>query len=460
MAVSTKERRSTLDFTELEGPGLLEVLWLILNPSLDRDPLKLLGKLKEAYGSKFRVYFPDFGGEALVLSDPEAMEEILLKRQKEFKKPRTSVNADVEQIMGKGLLTTDGDPWRRQHRILMPHFQDNAVESMVPTIIEETERLLDRWSSPGFTRPFDLFSEMKRIGLRFIVRALFSYQLSPDEVRDIRGSIDTLRSAYRHRRTSLITTPFWFPSPNNRRAKQARNRLNCFASNLIARRRETTRSKKDLLDTMLEASDGNSKKGLNQEEIRANIVTFIIAGYTTTAAAMGWTVYELLNHPSQYERVREETRQIDVNSDTVPGDLPYTQAAFNETLRLYPTAPWIARSSKEETTVCNLRLPPDTPIIMTPHLLHRNPDYYESPASFRPSRFLQDPAPDSPTYLPFSIGAHQCIGRQIALVEGPLILGKIFGSGQITRTPETPESVGIHTAVNIEPDRSIPVDFT
>lgn len=447
-------------FEEIDGPGLIGMLKLFLYEG-KRDPLKIMSELKEQYGSVIRVNFPDFGGEALILSDPGAMQDVLLNKQKTFEKPDSPASRDVEEIMGNGLLTTTGDRWRRQHRILMPHFQDNAIDKMVPTVIEETDKLLSRWSSASFNHPFNLFREMKRIGLRFICRALFGYDMSNQEVKDVRGSIDTLRSAYRKRRSSLVTFPFWLPTPNNIRAKRARRVLNQFAEKLIAGRRDLNADKDDLLGTMLEACEGESDPGLSADEVRAEIVTFIIAGYTTTAAAMGWSVYELLRHPSQYERVRDEARTAVGEEDWPQLNLiPYTQAVFDETLRVYPTAPWIARSSKEEVTVGDIRVPAETPIIMTPYLLHHDPDLYDDPEAFRPSRFLLNNPPDSMRYVPFSVGAHQCIGRELALMEGPLILAKIFSEGQIQRVPETPDRMDIHTAVNIEPDRQIPVKYS
>jgi cytochrome P450 len=457
VAESTEELRA---FSDLEGPNLYDFLKIFLYEGT-RDPLKILTQLKRDYGSTVRVNVPDFGGEILLLSDPDLMEKVLLRRQKEFEKPDTAVSDDVETIMGEGLLTTDGKKWRRQHRLLIPHFQEPSVAEMVPFAVEETERLLDRWSSDSFNQPFSLFREMKRVGLRFISRALFSYQMSSEQTREIRESIDTLREIYRHRRTSLITLPLWVPTPKNRRVKDARDRLYRFADKLIGDRRSSDAEREDMLGSMVKACYEESEQQLTEDEMRAQIVTFIIAGYTTTAAAMGWMSYELMKQPGLTKKVQEESSEAwaGYSVETVLDSIPLTRAAFDETLRLYPTAPWIARSNKEEITLGDFRLPAGTPIVMTPYLMHHNDDFYDRPDEFRPERFLGEDSPGPLTYIPFSVGAHQCIGREIALMEGPLILSKIFSQGRFERIMATPESASIHTAVNLEPQEPVPVRF-
>jgi len=457
---TTSPDEPTRNLSDLSGPGLLDFLKIFFLDGT-RDPIKILSKLKSEYGSTVRLRFPDFGGEVLLVSDPEIMEQVLLKQQKHFEKPDSAATEDVEEIMGQGLLTTDGETWRRQHRVLMPHFQENSVESMIPIAHEETERLLDRWTAPDFKQPFDLFPEMKRVGLRFISRALFGYEMTEQQVREIRDSIDTLRSVYRHRRTSLFTVPFWLPTSRNRSAHRARDRLYDLADRMIADYRDGSLRTDTMLATMVEACYGEDEQKLYPEEVRAQIVTFIIAGYTTTAAAMGWMAYQLMKNPENEKKVRNESEAAwsENNLATIPDAISYTRAAFDETLRIYPTAPWIARSSKKDLTINGLDLPAGTPVVMTPYLMHHNAEYFEDPQDYRPERFLGNNSPDPLTYVPFSVGAHQCIGREIALMEGPMIMSRIYAEGRLASTISTPESATIHTAVNIEPEEDIPVRF-
>lgn len=452
--------QTTRTLSELPGPGLLDFLKIFFLDGV-RDPIKILSRLQVDYGSVVRLRFPDFGGQVLLLSDPEMMEQVLLKQQKHFEKPDSAATKDVEEIMGQGLLTTDGEAWRRQHRVLMPHFQENSVDSMIPIAHEETERLLDRWTSSDFNQPFELFPEMKRVGLRFISRALFGYDMTTQEVREIRESIDTLRSVYRHRRTSLITFPLWVPTSRNQSAHDARDRLHELADRLINNYRDGSLETDTMLATIVEACYGGGEQKLYPEEVRAEIVTFIIAGYTTTAAAMGWMAYQLMNNPKKEKKLRDESEKAwaEHKPESIPNAIPYTRAAFDETLRIYPTAPWIARSSKKELTIDGLNLPAGTPVIMTPYLMHHNDEYHDQPGEFHPERFTGDTTPEPMTYIPFSVGAHQCIGREIALMEGPMIMSRIYSQGKLEPTPSTPNSATIHTAVNIEPEESIPVQF-
>lgn len=190
-----------------------------------RDPLKLFLSLKQQYGDMVKITAPDLGGKAILLSDPKVMREVLIEKQNDFKKPKTPTTRDVKQIMGNGLVTSHGEGWRRQHRILMPHFQNKSVQKMVPVAIEEADRLINRWRNQFSKKNFNLLREMKDVTLRFITRALFDHDLSSEELTKIRQNIDILRSAYRKIRTSLISFPFWIPTPNNIRAKQAQKSL-------------------------------------------------------------------------------------------------------------------------------------------------------------------------------------------------------------------------------------------
>jgi cytochrome P450 len=253
----------------------------------------------------------------------------------------------------------------------------------------------------------------------------------------------------------------WMRTPQNRRALNARGRLYEFADTLIEAKGPGSNGNGDMLDSMLEATRGDGDYEMTDEELRANIVTFIIAGYTTTASAMGWMAYELMRNRDEAETVREESVEVweQKDPDEILDELEYTKAAFDETLRLYPTAPWIARSNHEELQLGDFTLPANTPVVMTPYLMHYNLEYYEEPEEFRPERFLRDDPPDHLTYVPFSVGAHQCIGREIALMEGPLILSKLFSECHFETTLATPQEATIHTAVNIEPEEDMFVLF-
>lgn len=395
--------------------------------SVRADPLTFLGEVAERYGDT--VSFPVPGAPALLLNDPADVKHVLQTSARSWSKD-TVQYAALARVTGPGLLASAEPGWIEHRRLAAPAFHHQRLEAVGDEVRAAARTAIDaRLGGQGARRVVggevvDVAALTHAIGLDAVGRALFSTDLS-DQAQDLlRATSDAADLVVRLGR-SILPRAEWTPTRTNLRLRSARRRLDAGAAAIIAERRARDAGRgDDLLGLLLDS-------GMHDGEVRDELVTMVIAGHETVAAALAWTLMLLAEHPDAQDRVRAE---LDSHPGPVPlvgnrDRLPWTRAVVDEALRLYPPAWAISRRSHRDDVVGGRAVPAGTLAIISPWLVHRRPDLWPDPESFRPERFVDGTARTG--YLPFGQGPRLCIGREFALGEMVVVLAELLREHRI-----------------------------
>jgi cytochrome P450 len=432
--VSSPARLQAMRPTDVGAPGPSSLDMARAFRSVRADPLSFLVDVSERFGDL--VAFPVPGTPALLVNDPADVRHVLQTSARHWGK-QTVQYAALARVTGPGLLASSEPSWIEHRRLAAPAFHHQRLESVgdqVRAAADEaiTARLGSDASADGTV--VDVAALTHRIGLDAVGRALFSTDLSGQAQQLLDATSDAARLVVRLGR-SVLPTAAWAPTPLNLRLRSTRRRLDVITSGLIAqRRRRGERSPAgshgdDLLGLLLDS-------GLTDAEIRHELVTMVIAGHETVAAALAWTLMLLAENPAAQDRVRAE---LAGHPGPVPmlghrDRLPWTRAVVDEALRLFPPAWALSRRSDRPDVIGGRAVPAGTMVIISPWLLHRRSDSWPDPLAFRPERFLDAGAGRS-GYLPFGQGPRLCIGREFALGEMVMVLSRLLGSYRLGLPP-------------------------
>lgn len=375
-----------------------------------------------------------------MVSHPVLAEEVLIAKQDRLIKMYESENpTGLALVLGQGLVTSRGDLWKRQRRLMQPLFQRSRLPAFADEIGAAGSRLAERWSTLADGKPVNVADEMMRTTLDVITRSMFSTSVL-DRLDTLSPALLTvLRYSSRHL-SNPLRLPLWAPTPENRAFKRALKVLDSLIGGLIRERRGSGLRRDDLLDQLLHARDPASGVAMDDRQIRDECLTVFIAGHETTAVALAWSWYFLAVHADAQDRLHAELDAV--LSGRVPSlndlpALPFTRAVFEEAMRLYPPALGVIRKTTEEIGLGGCRIPADTLVFINIANIHRHPEFWDEPDSFRPERFLPDhPARDHRlAYMPFGAGPRVCLGNHFAVAEGVLLLATLAQSYRLDLGP-------------------------
>ena len=413
--------------------------------SVRSDPLSFLSEVSARYGDT--VAFPVPGAPALLLNDPGDIRRVLQTNARGWGK-QTVQYAALARVTGPGLLASAEPSWIDHRRLAAPAFHHQRLEAVSAEVRAAADAALDD-GLPRTGGLVDVAALTHRIGLDAVGRALFSADLSGHAQRLLEATSEAAGLVVRLGR-SVLPTAAWAPTPTNVRLRTTRRRLDLISADLVARRRRrgTTAAGThgdDLLGLLLDS-------GLPDAAVRDELVTMVIAGHETVAAALAWTLMLLAEDQQAQQQVREEVA-AHAGPVSLLGHreaLPWTRAVVDESLRLFPPAWAVSRRSLDDDVVAGRPVPAGTLAIVSPWLVHRRPDLWPDPLAFRPERFL-DAGGAAPGYLPFGQGPRLCIGREFALGEMVIVLSRLLATHRLdvphgwTR-PQPQARVAVHPA--------------
>lgn len=434
---------------------------LALAPALRRDPLGLLTMLGREYGD--RVSVPFLTHRVLLLSKPDDVGHVLVANQANYVKAPTY--RPLKELLGNGLLTNEGEDWARQRRLVQPMFARRHVQAFGPAMVDATTSLLDGWAARPDGSVLDAAEHLSALTLDVVGRALFSADLT-GEAGVLAPALTTVLDSY----TKLVRNPlFWlvpnfekWRTPNRRRAEGAEAHLRDVVNRIIIRRRARGPGdgRTDLLDMLLAARDEASGLAMSEQQVRDELMTFLLAGHETTANALAWTFVLLSTHPEARTRLEAEVDELLAGRAPTAEDadkLEWTAAVVAEAMRLYPPAWIIERQAVGADAVGGVEIAPGTVVVTPPYLVHRNPEHWPNPEGFDPTRFLPGAAAGRHryAYLPFGGGRRQCIGGGFATLEATLLLAAITQRFRLNLV------AGVHPAaqptVTLRPAGGIPM---
>jgi cytochrome P450 len=446
--VSTATRLQAMKPTDLGVAGPTPWDMARAFRSVRSDPLSFLVEVRARYGD--RVAFPVPGAPALLLNDPDDVRHVLQVAARNWGK-QTVQYAALARVTGPGLLASSEPGWIEHRRLAAPAFHHHRLEAVSDQVRAAADSALAAGHLGGTSatgRPVDVAALMDRMALDAVGRALFSTDLSGRAQQLLDATSEAAELVVRLGRSTLPTAA-WAPTRTNLRLRRTRRRLDAITCELITQRRGHGRLSPsgshgdDLLGLLLDSD-------MTDAEIRNELVTMVIAGHETVAAALTWTLMLLAEHQPAQERVRDELAgHPGPVSMLAPRDrLPWTRAVVDEALRLFPPAWALSRRAHEADVIGGLQVPAGTLVIVSPWLLHRRADSWPDPLAFRPDRFM-DAGARRPGYLPFGQGPRLCIGREFALGEMVVLLSRLLASYQVDLpqgwTRPTPQAqVAVH----------------
>jgi cytochrome P450 len=379
-----------------------------------RDPLSFLTRISRKYGDVVRFTLP--GQIVLLFNHPDAIEEVLKTKSDYLRKDDFTQRLSI--AVGRGLLTSEGDFWRRQRKLAQPAFHHHRVRAYADVMVRHTQRLMARFAD-GETR--DIHDDMMRLTLDIVAETLFGA-----DVGGAAGEIATALEELMQRFAGIgALIPPWLPTPGNRRVARALRKLDEIVYGIIHQRRSAT-DRGDLL-SMLFAATTDEGGGMSDAQLRDEVVTLMLAGHETTALALTYAFQLLARHPEVHESLSAEVDRVLGDRPATFADLPqlpYADAVVRETLRLYPPAWAIGREVKTPCRVAGLDLTPRTQLWVAQWVVHRDPRWYPNPEAFDPARWTGDLDRRIPkfAYFPFGGGPRVCIGNAFAMMEAVLLL--------------------------------------
>jgi cytochrome P450 len=421
--------------------------WHNMWEAIRSSPHTYMLKLAEKYGDivKFQGAFPVYG-----ISDPESVRQILTRAWPDFTKETIDYRV-IATVFGNGLVTNDGESWAQQRKLMQPVFSSKSINGFDSIITDVTDNVLNNWMQCENSEIW-LDREMSRITFQIVSRTLFGADI--DEISDEMIDILMLLNIHPLRLDALLRLFPHIPAPSNRRFKAANRRLDEIVYGLIKSHRESTNDSDDIVDRLLKAVNPETGAGMDEKQIRDEVVTLMLAGHETSSTGLTWTFYLLSKHPEIEKRLLEEIRTVlqgrTPNSSDL-SQLPYLKQVVQESMRLYPPVWGIARRSKSLNNFQGYTVPPNSYIAITPYVLHRNPEHWVNPNLFDPDRFSPGKSKSRHpyAYLPFGAGPRACIGAGMAMLEMQLIIAQILPLFKLTPTKDHP--VEMEAAVTLKP---------
>ncbi|MGH6988871.1 MAG: cytochrome P450 [Stellaceae bacterium] len=367
---------------------------------------------------------------AYIVNAPDGIRHVLLDRADNYVKTRIGQRL-LQPALGQGLLTSEGETWRRHRRIMAPAFDPRSVASYAPVMIAASEAQLGEWDALPDGSEIALDAAMMRTTLQIIAKAMFSSD-SADVLDLVSTGVGRYQREVRPTLFDLLPLPRWLNwLQNHDSADRIFSAFDAKIEGMIAARRTAGgAARRDLLARLLDAEDEETGKGLNAKEVRDEIVTIFMAGHETTSLALTWTWYLLSQHPAEEAKLHAELDRVlggrTPQAEDIP-NLPYARMVIDEAIRLYPPAHTLAREAVKADEILGHHIPAGAVIYLVPWLIHRNQTLWNDPDRFDPERFSKEKSADRPryAYLPFGAGPRICIGAAFAMTEAVLILATL-----------------------------------
>jgi cytochrome P450 len=383
-------------------------------------------------------------GEMYLVNHPDIAEEILTDTDR-FRKAKQT-QEDLSDLLGQGLLLSEGERWQRQRERIQPAFYMEQIADYTETMATAVQRAADEWRESPTVNVED---EMKALTLRILVESIFGSDIDY-ESRNIRQTVRALQEPGQPAKQPIARmVPKWVPIPMWRRYKEGIREMESVIEMFVEARRGEVEEHDDLLSRLLASTDEDGE-GMSEKLLRDELMTFLFAGHETTATALTFTWFLLAQHPEVERRLVAEVEEVLGDEPPTFTDLPeleYTEQVLNEAMRIYPPVPNIPREPIESLELGGYLIPEDATLAPSQWTIHRSERFWDEPLTFRPERFAGESDRHRFAYFPFGGGPRRCIGQQFAMVEAKLILATLVGQFhlELLSEPEIDLSVSITT---------------
>ncbi|MFN2493495.1 MAG: cytochrome P450 [Pyrinomonadaceae bacterium] len=403
-------------------PGPKGSLILGVMPDFNRDTLGFITRARE-HGDIVRMRF--FYVTAYFLYHPDDIEYVLSINAKNFIKSMSLRSNFFHRLLGNGLLTSEGEFWRRQRRLAQPAFHRQRIGAYGEVMVGYTTRTISSWRE-GELR--DIHRDMMRLTLEVVVKTLFNADVSGDADK-VAEVLSEMVHPFASQATLKWIIDNRLPTPAHRRFHKAAQEIDLIVYRIIAERRAADSDQGDLLSMLLRARDDDGSY-MTDRQLRDEVMTLFLAGHETTALTLSWAWYLLAQNPEIEEKFHAELDEVlGGKPPTVDdmGRLKYTEMIAKESMRLYPPAYGLGRQAIANCEIGGYRVPARSQVFMFPWATQRDGRFFAEPERFYPERWTDEFINSLPkyAYFPFGGGPRICIGNYFAMMEVVLLLATI-----------------------------------
>lgn len=396
-------------------------------PGLLADPFRFLDQARSVYGDIYRL---DLGfTKVIVLGHPRHAQHVFIDQAAKY--TRGGVFWDtLRSIFGNGLITSEGQFWLRQRRMMQPHFHRRRLAGLTSSLVRAIEESLSTWPRQlASDPPFDLAPACNELTMRLTMRALFGETLSLETAAEVSGALSYVLD-YILRAFVTKSLPSMIPVPGRKKYERAIAKIDENMLAIIDSCRRQNEPADHLLAMLIDAVDDETNDRMTNQQLRDEVTTLFVAGFETTAVSLSWT-FECL------ARRQDIQRRLHAEVDEVLGDrpptfddlprLPYARRVLQEAMRLYPPAWQLPRIAVRDDVIDGYPIPAGTTVVCLIYAYHRHPGEWPNPEVFDPERFNPDCSDNRHNfaYMPFGAGQRLCLGRDLVLLEGPLAIAMI-----------------------------------
>ena len=432
---------------EWKGSAILGVM-----SEFNRDQLGFITRLR-SLGDVVRARF--LWVPAYFIYHPDDIEYLLVTNAKNFRKAMSLRSKFFYRLVGNGLLTSEGDFWRRQRRLAQPAFHKQRISNYGDVMVEYTERMLAGWKA-GETR--DAHRDMTRLTLEIVVKTLFDANVSGD-ADNVGRVLSEIVKPFASQATLKWILDNRLPTPGHRQFYRSVGEIDQIIYRIIAERRTSASDKGDLLSMLLAAQDEDGSQ-MTDAQLRDEVITLFLAGHETTALALSWTWFLLASNKDVEAKFHAELDSVLGGRLPALSDLQqlrYTEMIAKETMRLYPPAFGLGREAIEECEIGGYRVPRKTQIFTFQWATQRDPRFFDQPDEFNPDRWTPEFIEQLPkfAYFPFGGGPRFCIGNYFAMMEMILLMATIGRRYELELAPDA--KVELYPAMSLRPKTGVRV---
>lgn len=389
------------------------------------------------------VHLP--GMDLYMVNEPQLVDQVLASQAADF--PKSGLLGDaLRPLLGDSIFTTNGAQWRRQRGMMEPAFAQARLNVAFPVMREAVKAMLERLSAVPEGTPYDVEVEMTHVTADIIFRTIFSVPMAGADAHRVFDAFARFQALAPRLLLPSVYGLRWLVLPWDRwHSARAATEIRALLEGLIRPRYDLFRSSgssgnTDILEAFLSARDPTTHEPFTFDELVDQVAMLFLAGHETSASALTWSMHLLANAPDIQKRMREEAALIlgeRVPEFTDMKQLQLTWNVFRETLRLFPPVGFIARQSVKSCPMRDKHVPAGASIVISPWLIHRHRELWQSPDEFDPDRYATDDSRESlrKAYLPFGMGPRVCMGAAFALQEAALILSAVVQNFRLLPVP-------------------------
>ena len=390
------------------------------------DSLPRMRELFARHGDIYRVYAPSRKSFTYVINHPDDVKRVLVGNHRNYTK---GVGLDrVKILLGLGLMTSEGEFWKRQRYMMQPMFHRKVITGFAKTIDAANDRFIAKWEAQAARgERVNVTEDMSELTLEIVLRSIFGRDWDVLAAQPGGNPFDVVTKETARN----LTFAYKFRS------------LGKLVAQIAKRRREAGEEHFDFIAMLMNARSKETGDAMSEREFIDEVMTLVVAGHETTASGLNWTWYLLSQHPEVEARLHAEidtTPELPEAGLAQMEALAYTGNVINEALRLYPPGWLLSRRTIGADVLGGYEIPAGADVLLSPYLLHRHPQFWKEPDAFRPERFDAEHEAERPrfAYMPFAAGPRHCIGETFALYEMHMHLYKVARRYRLTYVPDQP----------------------